>query len=69
MPTKKIADLPSVKDCTHPDHKPPTLQVFEDGIYEHTCPKCGMKTKFVVNKSVAYDDESPFYITGTEDGI
>lgn len=46
MPTKKIADLPGL--CTHPDHNPPMHQVFEPGIYEHECPSCHEKTKFIV---------------------
>ena len=70
MPTKKIADLPDSKNCMSEDHKPPMHQYFEPGIYEHTCPKCGKKTQFIVgNKEMSYDDENPTYISGTEDGI
>lgn len=47
MPTRKIADLPE-KGCTHREHFPPQWQVFEDGIYEHTCPGCGHVTTFTV---------------------
>lgn len=47
MPTKKIADEPPMP-CRHPEHKPPSMRVFELGTYEHTCPACGQKTVFTV---------------------
>lgn len=48
MPTRKIADLPG--GCRHPEHDPPKMQVFGNGIYEHECPSCGHTQQFVVNK-------------------
>jgi Zn ribbon nucleic-acid-binding protein len=48
VPTRKIADLPSV--CRHPEHNPPSMMVYENGIYEHECPSCGHKQHFTVNK-------------------
>lgn len=47
MPTRKIADAPVV--CYDPDHLPPMFKVFEPGVYEHTCPACGLKTLFRVD--------------------
>jgi hypothetical protein len=26
------------------------MQVFDNGVYEHTCPSCGSSTTFVVSK-------------------
>lgn len=48
MPTRKIADQP--EPCRHPDHNPPTLQLFENGVYEHECPGCHHKQRFTVNR-------------------
>jgi len=69
MPTKKIADLPSRGECQSKEHSPAIHLFLESGIYEHTCPKCGKVTRFTVQEKETYDDESPTYITGTEDGI
>lgn len=49
MPTRKIADLPKPFGCTSTDHYPPSMMVYEPGIYEHTCSACGFKTTFVVH--------------------
>lgn len=51
MPTRKIADLPG-RPCQHPEHNPPSMRVFEPGIYEHTCPKCGHVQTFFVREAV-----------------
>jgi Zn ribbon nucleic-acid-binding protein len=48
MPTRKIADLTPV--CRHREHDPPSMMVYEDGVYEHECPGCGHKQRFVVRK-------------------
>jgi hypothetical protein len=48
MPTRKIADLPNHDTCRDPAHDPPTMMLFEPGVYEHTCPSCGHATRFVV---------------------
>jgi hypothetical protein len=50
MPTKKIADPPP-PPCRHPDHKPPSHQVFQPGSYQHVCPRCGQTTPFVVHRT------------------
>jgi hypothetical protein len=51
MPTRKVKDYekdPKYATCLDPDHKPPTMVVWDPGEYEHTCPRCGRITKFVV---------------------
>lgn len=48
MPTRKIADLPKPEGCLNRDHNPPSMMVFTPGVYEHECPECGKKTRFVV---------------------
>ena len=50
MPTRKIKDLPKRDRCPSPEHNPPTNYVYEDGVWEHICPRCGKKTKFTVEK-------------------
>lgn len=47
--TRKITDL-RFEYCRDPSHGPPTMQVFDNGVYEHTCPSCGSSTTFVVSK-------------------
>lgn len=44
--TRKIAD--EDKPCFHPEHDPPSHQVFAPGTYEHTCPACGRTIRFSV---------------------
>lgn len=48
MPTKKIEDFKPQDICRHPEHLPPTMMVWEPGVYEHTCPSCGKVTRFTV---------------------
>jgi hypothetical protein len=48
MPTRKIDDLPQEQICQHPDHNPPQLMYYPDGVYEHFCPSCGKRTVFKV---------------------
>lgn len=53
MPTKKIKDVdPKYLDkvCYDPGHNVPSMQVFEPGTYEHTCPSCGNKIVFTVSR-------------------
>ena len=50
MPTVKIADIPANERCQHPEHRPPSMMVWPDGVYEHTCPGCGQVSRFVVRK-------------------
>lgn len=50
MPTRKI-DTPNwmtVNFCRDSEHLPPTMQLFEPGVYEHECPSCHKVTTFVV---------------------
>lgn len=49
--TKKIGEIGDTL-CRHPEHSPPSMQVFEPGIYEHTCPGCGAKTIFNVTRPI-----------------
>ena len=46
MTTRKIAE--PVNPCTHPEHNPPSMMVFEPGTYEHECPSCHEKQVFEV---------------------
>lgn len=57
MPTRKIGDLPKLPDgrhkppekpCFHPEHNPPSMKVYQPGVYEHECPACGRKLTFTV---------------------
>jgi hypothetical protein len=46
MPAKKIAEI--VRSCQSNEHNPPSMMVWSDGVYEHTCPACGAKQIFTV---------------------
>lgn len=48
--TKKVGEITEKKECRDSEHKPPTMVVYEPGIYEHTCPSCGEITNFTVAK-------------------
>lgn len=48
MPTKKIADLPRAITCMSPDHRPPTMMVWPEGVWQHTCSMCGEVTEFTM---------------------
>lgn len=50
MSTKKIDEKAHLHQnvCCHPEHNPPSMQVFKPGLYEHECPKCKKKSKFRV---------------------
>jgi hypothetical protein len=50
MPTTKISDAP--RPCLSTEHNPPMHMAYSPGTYEHTCPSCGHKLRFVV--SAAY---------------
>lgn len=45
--TRKIADLPI--PCNNREHNPPSMAVFEPGVYEHICPGCGQTQVFTVS--------------------
>ena len=46
---RKIYDTP--KPCTNPGHSPPSHIVLPPGGYEHTCPGCGEKAVFEVERA------------------
>ena len=48
MSTRKIADLKRKDTCRDPEHEPPKMMVFEEGIWEHICPSCGKRQTFRV---------------------
>ena len=50
MPTVKIKDAPP-PPCQNSEHNPPTMMVWEPGTYEHTCPSCGDKQTFTVERN------------------
>jgi hypothetical protein len=49
MTLKKLADAPV--PCFDPEHNPPSHIVLEPGTWEHTCPGCGKKTVFRVERT------------------
>lgn len=50
MPTRKIAEPNNRGYCRDREHNPPSMMVYENGLYEHECPSCGAKQRFRVNK-------------------
>lgn len=68
MPLKKLRDLAPFQPCNHPEHNPPTMIVLSPGVYEHTCPACGKKQQFVVNRpshlsASSYHTQSQAFLT------
>lgn len=47
--TIRIGDVPAEK-CTHPQHNVAPMQVFKNGVYIHTCPKCKNSYSFTINR-------------------
>ncbi len=45
---KKIRELDKQRICKHPEHNPPGHIVLPPGVYEHTCPACGIRIVFTV---------------------
>lgn len=45
----KIAGAPP-EPCMSPEHNPPMHIVLEAGTYEYTCPVCGHKQVFTVQR-------------------
>lgn len=43
---KKISDVK--RPCTASNHNPPSMIVLSPGVYEYTCPNCGLTQKFGV---------------------
>lgn len=64
MPTKKIADLPALRGCQSPQHRPPPQTGLEPGIYEHTCPECGAQIRFRVDPPIGLADPGALRATG-----
>lgn len=55
MTLRKVGDNPDwmterQSECRSPSHDPPSMIVLENGLWEHTCPDCGKKTAFRVNR-------------------
>ena len=52
MPTRKIDDNSDLAWMVHPcldrEHNPPSMRVYEAGLWEHTCPSCGKVQLFRV---------------------
>lgn len=51
MSTRKIQEDKKTSEqrmCQSIGHNPPMMQVFENGLYEHTCPDCGNTIQFRV---------------------
>lgn len=48
--TRKLAEPEAVPVCFDSQHMPPTMQVFSPGLWEHTCPSCGLVTVFRVSR-------------------
>jgi hypothetical protein len=53
MPTRKIGEPPP-RPCTHPDHRPHGMRVYEPGTYEHECPRCHQIVVFTVRDRWCY---------------
>ena len=56
MPTRKIKDLKRFNPCMHPEHDPPSMMVFEPGVYEHECPACHRVITFTVHGTYCMSD-------------
>lgn len=52
MPTRKITEPNDRSPCRDPEHEPPSMMVYANGLYEHECPSCGAKNVFRVNKPI-----------------
>lgn len=64
MPTKKIADLPTLRGCRSPQHQPPAHESLPPGVYEHTCPSCGHQVRFRVDPPIGLAEPDAFRATG-----
>ena len=54
MPTRKIVIPDNGKKnipCYDPEHNIPNMMFFEPGTYEHICPTCGNRIRFIVPKN------------------
>jgi hypothetical protein len=49
MSFRKISDFTECDPiCNHPEHNPPNQIVLSPGTYEHQCPGCDKKIRFIV---------------------
>jgi hypothetical protein len=48
---RKIRSIPDVRACRHPRHDPPMHISLSPGIYEHSCPRCGVATVVTIHGS------------------
>ncbi len=55
MPTRKIDDV-KLDYCRDSEHYPPMHMSYQDGVYEHECPGCKRKFRFVVRNPTLLDD-------------
>lgn len=58
--TKRIGDAPeSVEACQSPHHFADPEVERDPGEYEHVCPDCGVRVKFVVPEEEPAPEEEP----------
>ncbi len=55
MTLRKLEDAPLLgerqeRECRDPGHEVPSMIVLDPGTWEHTCPGCGRKVVFTVNR-------------------
>ena len=55
MPLRRLEPNPNQPNwdkapCISREHNPPSMIVLPNGRYEYTCPTCGQKTYFFVNR-------------------
>lgn len=48
---EKIAGSEPKFPCLSPEHNPPNMIVLSPGTYVHTCPSCGKKQTFRVDRT------------------
>lgn len=60
MSTRRIGNLPGhggwartwpTESCQHKEHHPDPREKRDPGIYEHTCPGCGLIRQFTVERT------------------
>lgn len=63
MPTRKVKDKDEwkLKICRDREHSPPGMMVFEEGSYEHECPRCHHITYFTIIKPTLSSDTGKVY--------
>jgi hypothetical protein len=63
MPLRRIdapchPQWPHRTPCFHRGHNPPTMIVLPPGTYEHECPACHAKQRFVVRRIVSWSSHN-----------